>query len=122
MLDLEKKMVKKYGMKEPVFKGLDPRSMFVKLDAYLKRERWNLRYHPYDYYQRIVTAAYARWDFPKTRVIFSVNISAIDTAAPNHISALPNTVVPCLSSISFPPSQNKKRETPSPRFPLNFAI
>ncbi len=69
---------KKYGMKEPVFKGLDPRSMFVKLDAYLKRERWNLRYHPYDYYQRIVTAAYARWDFPKTRVIFSVNISAID--------------------------------------------
>ena len=67
---------KKYGKKEPIFKGLDPRFAFVKLDAYVKQERWNLRYHPYDFYQRIVTASYARWDFPKTRVIFSVNIAA----------------------------------------------
>ncbi|HEX2959848.1 MAG TPA: hypothetical protein VHO70_23635, partial [Chitinispirillaceae bacterium] len=36
------------------------------------------RYHPYDYYLKINTAAYARWDFPKTRVIFSTNISAVD--------------------------------------------
>jgi hypothetical protein len=71
-------LCKKYGKKEPVFKGLDPRLSFVKLDRYLKQERWNLRYHPYDYYQRIVTAAYARWDFPQTRTIFSVNISALD--------------------------------------------
>ncbi len=67
---------KKYGKKEPVFKGLDPRFAFTRLDAYLKQERWNLRYHPYDYYQRMVTAAYARWDFPKTRVLFSINIAA----------------------------------------------
>lgn len=69
---------KKYGMKEPVFKGLDPRTIFVKLDSYVKKERWNLRYHPYDYYLKINTAAYAEWDFPKTRVIFSINISASD--------------------------------------------
>lgn len=69
---------KKYGKKEPVFKGLDPRYVFIRLDSYVKKERWNLRYHPYDYYLKINTAAYARWDFPKTRVIFSINISASD--------------------------------------------
>jgi hypothetical protein len=69
-------LCKKYGKKEPVFKGLDPRYMFVNLDKYLKQERWNLRYHPYDYYLHIVTAAYARWDFPKTRVIFSISLAA----------------------------------------------
>ena len=78
---------KKYGMKEPVFKGLDPRMVFVRLDAYLRQERWNLRYHPYDYYQHIITAAYARWDFPKTRVIFSINISAPDKRFDYQLSA-----------------------------------
>jgi len=76
--DIYDLLEKKYGMKEPVFKGLDPRSIFVKLDSYIKKERWNLRYHPYDYYLNIKTSAYARWDFPKTRVIFSINISSSD--------------------------------------------
>lgn len=76
--DIYDLLSKKYGKKEPVFKGLDPRAIFIKLDSYLKKERWNLRYHPYDYYLKINTAAYARWDFPKTRVIFSINISAVD--------------------------------------------
>lgn len=69
---------KKYGKKQPVFKGLDPRFVFKETDAYIKQEIWNLRYHPFEYYKRIVAAAYARWNFPKTRVIFSVNISAKD--------------------------------------------
>jgi len=68
----------KYGTREPVFKGLDPRFIFKATDAYLQQERWNLRYNPSEYYKRIVTAGYARWDFPRTRVIFSVNISAAD--------------------------------------------
>lgn len=79
---------KKYGKKEPVFKGLDPRFSFTRLDAYLKQERWNLRYHPYDFYQRIVTAAYARWDFPKTRVLFSINLSAPDKRFDYSLSAV----------------------------------
>jgi hypothetical protein len=61
-----------------VFKGLDPRHIFKLTDAYIKQELWSLRYHPSEYYKRIVTAAYARWDFPKTRIIFSINISAKD--------------------------------------------
>ncbi|MDR0305232.1 MAG: hypothetical protein LBI42_00150 [Chitinispirillales bacterium] len=79
---------KKYGKKQPVFKGLDPRFAFTRLDAYLKQERWNLRYHPYEYYQRIVTAAYARWDFPKTRVIFAINISAPNKRFDYSLSAV----------------------------------
>ncbi len=67
---------KKYGSRKPVFDGLDPRNIFSELDRYIMQERWNLRYHPYDYYLRIVTSSYARWDFPKSRVIFSINISA----------------------------------------------
>jgi hypothetical protein len=66
----------KYGKKKPIFKGLDPRNVFYELDRYVLQERWNLRYHPYDYYLNIVTASYARWDFPHTRVIFSLNIAA----------------------------------------------
>ena len=66
----------KYGRKMPVFKGLDPRRVFDDLDRYVMQERWNLRYHPYDYYLHIVTASYARWDFPRTRVLFSLNIAA----------------------------------------------
>lgn len=68
----------KYGKREPIFKGLDPRFIFTNLDKYLNQERWNFRYHPSEYYKRIVTSAYSRWDFPKTRVIFSINISASD--------------------------------------------
>jgi hypothetical protein len=71
-------LAKKYGKKEPVFEGLDPRYIFKATDAYLRQEQWNLRYHPYEYYKRIVCAAYARWDFPRTRAIFAVNISAAD--------------------------------------------
>ncbi|MBN1758511.1 MAG: hypothetical protein JW863_09350 [Chitinispirillaceae bacterium] len=66
----------KYGKKRPVFKGLDPRKVFSELNRYVMQERWNLRYHPYDYYLHIVTASYARWDFQHTRVLFSLNIAA----------------------------------------------
>jgi hypothetical protein len=66
----------RYGKKKPVFKGLDPQLVFSRLDRYVLQERWNLRYHPYDYYLHIVTASYARWDFPHTRVLFSLNIAA----------------------------------------------
>lgn len=76
--DIYKLLLLKYGKKEPVFEGLNPRYMFVNIDKYLNRERWNLRYHPYDYFTKIVTAAYARWDFPETRVTFSVAINAKD--------------------------------------------
>jgi CRISPR/Cas system endoribonuclease Cas6 (RAMP superfamily) len=76
--EIYKLLESKYGKKRPVFKGLNPLEIFSKLDSYLKLERWNLRYHPYDFYQRIVTSAYARWDFPKSRIIFSINISAPD--------------------------------------------
>jgi hypothetical protein len=86
--DIYTLLAKKYGKKQPVFKGLDPRFAFVRLDTYVKQERWNLRYHPYDYYQRIVTASYARWDFPKTRVIFSINISAPDKRFEYALSAV----------------------------------
>lgn len=69
-------LLEKYGKKQPVFKGLDPRFVFNDLDRYVALERWNLRYHPYDFYLNIVTASYARWDFPHSRVFFSVNIAA----------------------------------------------
>ncbi|MCL2220665.1 MAG: hypothetical protein FWB94_12385 [Chitinispirillia bacterium] len=78
----------KYGKKQPIFRGLDPRYAFSRLDAYLKQERWNLRYHPYEFYQRIVTASYARWDFPKTRVIFSINIAAPEKRFDYMLSAV----------------------------------
>ncbi|KMQ50668.1 hypothetical protein CHISP_2351 [Chitinispirillum alkaliphilum] len=86
--DIYSLLRKKYGRRQPVFRGLDPRLVFTRLDTYLKQERWNLRYHPYDFYQRIVTAAYARWDFPKTRVIFSINISAPDKRFDYMLSAV----------------------------------
>jgi hypothetical protein len=50
--------------------------MFKNLDDYLKKEVWNLRYYPYDYYKKIETGAYARWNHPKTRIIFAVAINA----------------------------------------------
>ena len=79
---------KKYGKKQPVFKGLDPRNIFTATDRYIRQELWNLRYHPSDYYKRLVTAAYARWDFPKTRVLFSINISAADKRFDYLLSAV----------------------------------
>jgi hypothetical protein len=67
---------KKYGKKEPAFKGVDPRSIFKTADEYLKKEAWNLRSYPYEYYKKIAASAYAQWDLPKTRIIFSIRISA----------------------------------------------
>jgi hypothetical protein len=69
---------KKYGKREPVFDKLDPRRIFADTDEYLRREQWNLRYNPYEYYKRIACSAFARWTFPKTLVSFSVAISAAD--------------------------------------------
>jgi hypothetical protein len=92
-------LCKKYGKKEPVFKGLDPRFMFVNLDKYLKQERWNLRYHPYDYYLHIATNAYARWDFPRTRVIFSIALSASEKRFDYQLS---------LTSLDLEPAIQKK--------------
>lgn len=68
----------KYGMKQPVFKGLDPKNAFISTDNYLKQERWNLRYAPSEYYKRILASAYAKWLYPKTEITFAVNISAPD--------------------------------------------
>jgi len=86
--DIYSLLRKKYGTKEPIFEGLDPRNIFKATDLYIKQELWNLRYHPSEYYKRIVTAAYARWDFPKTRVLFSINISAPDKRFDYQLSAV----------------------------------
>jgi hypothetical protein len=67
---------KKYGKKEPAFKGADPRRVFSELDGYFKKESWNLRSYPYDYYKKISASAFARWEFPNTTVVFSIAISA----------------------------------------------
>lgn len=96
--DLYDLLKKKYGGKRPYFKKLDPKDSFVELDAYLRRERWNLRYHPYDFYQRIVTESYARWDFPSTRVIFSMAISAPDKRFDYTLSLASMTLSPQISS------------------------
>ncbi|MFW5959840.1 MAG: hypothetical protein ACOCSE_01820, partial [Chitinivibrionales bacterium] len=76
--DIYSLLQKKYGKKQPVFKGLDPKRVFVQLDKDFQRDIWNLRYHPYEYYRRIVTSAYALWKFPDTEIAFSINISAED--------------------------------------------
>jgi len=93
---------KKYGTQKPFFEKLDPRNCFVELDKYLHRERWNLRYHPYDYYLRIVTQSYARWDFPKTRAIFAIAISAPDKRFDYTLS---------LSSIELAPKINAAKDS-----------
>jgi hypothetical protein len=67
---------KKYGRKEPAFRGADPRYIFRETDEYLKKELWNLRSNPYDYFKKIKTSAYAQWDLPKTSIIFSIIIDA----------------------------------------------
>lgn len=92
---------KKYGKREPYFDKLDPRLMFVETDKYLRKERWNLRYHPYEYYKKIIGSAYARWDFPKTRVLFSVNISASDKRFDYQLS---------LSSLDMERYINKRKD------------
>ncbi|MCX7725592.1 MAG: hypothetical protein N2053_01955 [Chitinispirillaceae bacterium] len=74
--DIYDLLKKKYGKKKPFFEKLNPESVFTELEKYIERELWNLRYHPYDFYLHIVTSSYAVWDFPETKVIFSVNISA----------------------------------------------
>jgi hypothetical protein len=93
---------KKYGSAKPYFKDLDPRNAFVELDKYLRRESWNLRYHPYDYYLHIMTRSYARWDFPKTRAIFSVAISAPDKRFDYTLS---------LSSLDLGPKINAAKDS-----------
>jgi hypothetical protein len=67
---------KKYGKKEPSFRGADPRRIFAQADEYIGREAWNLRSYPYDYFKRITATTYARWEFPYTTVIFSIVINA----------------------------------------------
>ncbi len=69
---------KKYGKKQPTFKGIDPRQIFVHTDNYIAVERWNLRYNPSEYYKRIIAQAYAQWLYPKSQITFAVNISAAD--------------------------------------------
>jgi hypothetical protein len=76
--DMYDLLQKKYGKKQPIFEKLDPRFMFSDLDRSLKKESWNLRYYPYEYYKKIITSAFARWDHPKTRIIFSITICATD--------------------------------------------
>ncbi|MDD5672616.1 MAG: hypothetical protein PHC61_00510 [Chitinivibrionales bacterium] len=67
---------KKYGKRQPAFTGLDPRLTFKRFDTYLSDQRWNFRYHPYDYYKKIAASVYAQWKYPQTEVAFSINISA----------------------------------------------
>ncbi len=68
----------KYGKKQPTFVNVDPRNIFANTDNYIYKERWNLRYHPSEYYKRIIAVAYAQWKYPKTDITFAVNISAAD--------------------------------------------
>lgn len=68
----------KYGRKQPIFIPLDPNYVLKATDKYLEKERWNLRYHPSEFYKRITGTAYARWSYPKTEINFAVNISAFD--------------------------------------------
>ncbi len=67
---------KKYGDKEPAFRGVDPRFIFKAIDEYLEKESWNLRSYPYDYYKKIAASAYARWNHPNTMIVFSIALSA----------------------------------------------
>lgn len=68
----------KYGKKQPQFKGIAPHNIFNRTDNYVAQERWNLRYNPSEYYKRIIARGYARWLYPKTEIIFAINISAAD--------------------------------------------
>ncbi len=101
VLDIFDLLEKKYGHRQPIFDGLDPRRMFDESDRYLARERWNLRSYPYDFYKKIMVSSYARWNFPKTVVIFSL---AID--APNKIFDYSLS----LTSTDFADYLNKKKD------------
>ena len=97
--DIYDLLLKKYGKRQPIFKGLDPRYIFTNLDKYLNQERWNFHYHPAEYYKRIVTAAYSQWDFTKTRVIFSINISASDKRFDYQLSATALQMLPRIEKL-----------------------
>lgn len=76
--DIYDLLAAKYGRKQPVFMDLDPHMVLMDTDNYIGQERWNLRYHPSEYYKRILGRAYARWTYPKTEINFAVNIAAAD--------------------------------------------
>lgn len=71
-------LMEKYGKKQPIFLPLDPRMVLMDTDNYIGQERWNLRYHPSEYYKRILGRAFAQWKYPKTEINFAVNIAASD--------------------------------------------
>jgi len=99
--DIYNLLEKKYGKKQPVFKGLSPEHIFVLTDKHLKQERWNFRYNPSEYYKAIVSAAYARWDFPRTRVTFSLAVAAPDKRFDYRLS---------LTSLDLEREINKKKD------------
>jgi hypothetical protein len=101
VFDIYGLLQKKYGRRQPIFEKLDPRFMFSDLDRYLKKEAWNLRYYPYDYYKKIIASAYARWDHPKTRILFSVNICALEKRFDYLLS---------LTSLDLETEINKKKD------------
>ncbi len=76
--DIYSLLKNKYGKKQPVFMPLDPKMVLMDTDNYLGQERWNHRFHPSEYYKRIVGSAYARWKYPKTEINFAIAISAAD--------------------------------------------
>lgn len=76
--DIYTLLKEKYGKKQPRFKGIAPHDIFKRTDNYIAQERWNLRYNPSEYYKRIISRGYALWLYPKTEIIFAINISAAD--------------------------------------------
>ena len=93
---------KKYGKREPAFRGADPRRIFMAVDEYCSKEAWNLRSYPYDYYKKIAASAYARWEFPNTIVIFSIAITAPEKQFDFQLS---------LSSTSLTSTVNAKKDS-----------
>ena len=102
VFDLFDLLRKKYGKKEPAFKGKDPRYIFKDIDDYVRAEAWNLRSYPYDYYKKIAAVAYAQWDLPKTFITFSIVISAPDKQFDYQLS---------ISSKSLSASVNAKKDS-----------
>jgi hypothetical protein len=100
--DLFDLLRKKYGKKEPAFKGVDPRYVFKNTDEYLKKEAWNLRSYPYEYYKKIETSSYAQWDLPTTKIIFSLAICAPEKQFDYQLS---------LSSIELGTIVNAKKDS-----------
>jgi hypothetical protein len=102
VFDLFDLLRKKYGKKEPAFIGRDQRDIFKNIDEYVRKEAWNLRSYPYDYYKKILANAYARWDLPKTLITFSIAISAPDKLFDYQLS---------LSSKNLAASVNAKKDS-----------